>query len=130
MKISKENIKRLILTLTEIHDSLNDGEYFDVQNELTDSAKEEEFILPKKWSLKVENIENAEIIYPYFNKKFRHGWTVGNEKHYKFYLNFDAKEEKASASENKKNDHQEISPKDYIKHIINKDYEYQRGKDN
>lgn len=42
MKISKENIKKLILTLTKIHDSLSDGEYFDVQNELTDSIKEEE----------------------------------------------------------------------------------------
>ena len=39
MKISKENIKNLIFTLTNIHDSLSDGEYFDIQNELTDSIK-------------------------------------------------------------------------------------------
>ena len=39
-EFEKENIKNLILTLTNIHDSLNEGEYFDIQNELTDSIKE------------------------------------------------------------------------------------------
>ena len=131
MKISKENIKKLILTLTKIHDSLNEGEYFDIQNELTDSIKEEkEFILPDKWSLRVENREDAEIIYPYFNKKFKHSWEVGNKNHHKIYLHFNLKEEESFTSSNTKSNYQEVFPKDYIKHVINKDDEYQRGKDN
>ena len=132
MKISKENITRLILTLTKIHDSLSDGEYFDVQNELTNSIKEEEeeFILPDRWSLKAENRENAEIIYPYFNKKFTHNWNVGIRSHYEFYLHFDRKAERPLTSGSTVSSYKEISPKDYIKHVINKDDEYQRGKDN
>lgn len=131
MKISKENVKNLILTLTKIHDSLNEGEYFDVQNELTDSIKEEEeFILPDRWSLRVENKENAEIIYPYFNKKFKHFWVVGNKTHHELYLHFNGEVKEFTASKSAMSSYQEISPKDYIKHVINKDDEYQRGKGN
>lgn len=131
MKISKENIKKLIFTLTKIHDSLNEGEYFDVQNELTDSIKKEEkFTFPDRWSLRVENKENAEIIYPYFNKKFKHSWSVVNKTHHELYLHFDGKVKEFLTSKSKNSSYQEISPEDYIKHVINKDYEYQRRKDN
>lgn len=132
MKISKENIKNLILTLTKIHDSLSDGECFDIQNELTDSIKEKEgdFILPDKWSLKAYNEDYAKIIYPYINKKYNHGWSVTDKAHYRIYLNFDNTLNYADTGMSAKQDYLEISPEDYIKHVIEKDDEYQRGKDN
>jgi hypothetical protein len=87
MKLEKKEIDKIIKTLTDISNSLVEGQYYNFT--LKDITFKEKVELPHKWAIKAGNQENAKIIYPYLNKQFGHGWGIKTTAHYDLYVHME-----------------------------------------
>jgi hypothetical protein len=125
MKLEKKQIKKLIDTLTEIHDNLKEDEIYVFKGDAF--SIKEDFVLPKKYSVKAITSENAKIMYPYINKKYGHGWDTKVPAHYNIYLHINTciqhARDSSRTSRNLMDDGSYIliSPEQYIKYVIEKD---------
>lgn len=132
MIIAKDDIGRLASTLKGIHDSLEDGQSFDFsKNKVLNVEKYliENSPLPDNWRLRATDEENAKVLYPYFNKKYGHGWSVSTPGHHKIFLYGGKVLHRDHLYTGGRDfscykDHVEITPDFFIKNVIEKDEEY------
>lgn len=88
MKLERKEIKKIADYLNYICDDLiADGEVYDFGGQKLDIKFSPEFVLPSKWCIRAYNEENAKIIYPWFNKTFKHSWVTTTKSHHGYYGN-------------------------------------------
>ncbi len=119
MKIKSNDIDRVIEILQEFKGELKDQEYFEFKNK---NLIKESFIIPEKFGVKAENEKNAEIIYPYTEKKFKQSYNISTTAHWEIYCVCEFKDGKIKIITNDRTADQKMpimSPENFIKHIVN-----------